>query len=150
MRSRAFATLTFGLLFALALTTTLSCAQSSPKTIIVQASSDGGANSKQELELKGLKTNSSEAVGVRVFLDPGPDSKLDPNSNSYVGSIYFSHQKDPNNKNKEGNFVLPLRKRVNGATRVVMYPISGTGSAVLGEVNVREARIRSADNSVFQ
>jgi hypothetical protein len=150
MERLKLATLGLGLFSSLVLFSTISCAQSSPKTIIVQASSDSGANGKQELELKGLKTTSSDAVGVRVFLDPGPDGKLDANSTSYLGSIYFSHQKDPNSKNKEGNFVLPLRKRVAGATRVVMYPISGTGSTVLASVDVREARIRSADNSAFQ
>lgn len=145
-----FATLSVGLFSALALGAAISCAQSSPKTITVQASSETGAHGKQELELRGLKTTSSDAVGVRVFLDPGPDSKLDANSKSYVGSIYFSHQKDPNSKNKEGNFVLPLRHRVTGATRIVMYPISSNGSIVSAGVDVREARIRPTDNSAFQ
>jgi hypothetical protein len=126
----------------------LVCAQASPKAIIVSPSSDANRASQQELELKGLKT-SSEAIGVRVFLDPEPDSKLDANSKSYVGSVYFSHQKDPSSNKKEGNFVLPIRKKITGPTHIVICPISATGSPVSADVEVREARIRPADNSAF-
>ena len=126
-----------------------SSGQSSPKAIVVQASPETDASVHQELELKGLKT-SSEAVGVRVFLDPGSDNKLDANSKSYVGSVYFSHQKDPDSKSKEGDFVLPIPKKVTGSARILIYPISGTGSRVPAAVEVQEARIKPADNSAFK
>ena len=60
-----------------------SFAQSTTKAIIVRPESAEAG--QQELELKGLKT-SSEAVGVRVFLDPTTDCKLDVNSKSYLGN----------------------------------------------------------------
>ena len=149
MKACKRATLWVGLFSLLALFASISCAQSTPKAIVVQPSPGTGVSGRQELELKGLKT-SSEAIGVRVFLDPGPDGKLDAKSKSYLGSVYFSHQKDPNSKNKEGNFVLPIPNKVTGPTRVVMYPISGKGSRVSGEVEIEEARITTSDNSAFQ
>jgi len=127
----------------------VSCAQTAPKTIVVHPSAEMAGSGKQELELKGLKT-SSEAIGVRIFLDPGSETKLDANSKSYLGSVYFPHQKDPNSKSKEGNFVIPIPKKVTGTTRVVIYPISGKGSQISADVEVQEALIKPADNSAFQ
>jgi hypothetical protein len=149
MKAYRLATLCASIFSILGLLGPVSCAQSSPKVVVVQPSPETGASGQQELELKGLKT-SSDAIGVRVFLDPPPDTKLDANSKSYLGSVYFSHQKDANSKNKEGNFVLPIRKKVTGPIRVVIYPISATGSSVSSAVEVREARIKPADNSAFQ
>jgi len=136
-------------LMMLAVSGAVSYAQSTPKAIVVRPSPEAATSGQQELELKGLKT-SSEAIGVRVFLDPEADSKLDANSKSYLGSVYFSHQKDANSKTREGNFVLAMRKKVTGPTRVVIYPISEKGSPVSAVVEVKEARIITADNSSFQ
>jgi hypothetical protein len=149
MKACRLATLYASLFAILGLFVPVSCAQSSTKTIVVHPLPETGGSGQQELELKGLKT-SSDAIGVRVFLDPAPDSKLDANNKSYLGSVYFSHQKDANSKNKEGNFTLPIRKKVTGPIRVVIYPISGAGSRVPAQVEVLEARIRPADNSAFQ
>jgi len=124
-----------------------SLAQSTTKAIIVRPESAEAG--QQELELKGLKT-SSEAVGVRVFLDPTTDCKLDVNSKSYLGSVYFSHEEDPNSGEKQGNFVLPIKRKVTGPTRVLICPISRKGSPISTEVEVREAKIKPVDNSAFQ
>jgi hypothetical protein len=120
------------------------CAQSKIKSIVVRPSAD--TSGKQQLELKGIKAP-SQAAGVRVFVDPGPESKLSLKSKSYVGSFYFSE--DSGNQ-KEGSFVVVLDRKVSGPTRVVLYPISTKGSPVDGSVEVREASIRPADNSAFQ
>jgi hypothetical protein len=136
-----------GLAFLLIITMLgqVACAQSQVKSIVVQPTQD--ASGKQQLELKGIKA-SSEAAGVRIFVDPGTESKLGPQSKSYVGSFYFTHQESGNQK--EGSFVVVLDRKVSGPTRVVLYPISTKGSPLDGAVEVREARIRPADNSSFQ
>ena len=149
MKMANVALLIIGSFGVLGLFGTASLGQSSTKTIVVHPSPETTLSGQQRLELKGLKTP-SEAVGVRVFLDPGPDSKLDASSKSYLGSVYFSHQKDVDSKSKEGDFVLPIPKKVTGSARVVIYPISSTGSRVSGPVEVQEARIIPANNSAFQ
>jgi hypothetical protein len=124
-------------------------AQSTSKPLVVHPQVNATQSGPQELELKGLKT-SSDAIGVRVFVNPGPEGKLDEKSRSYLGSVYFSHQEDPDSKTKEGSFTIPIRGRLSGPVRVVISPISRNGSAVNADVEVKEARIKSADNSAFQ
>ncbi len=145
MKPHRYGAVSLALLGTLSAFSSTACAQSTPKTIIVNASSE--TSGRQQLELKGVKTPAN-AAGVRVFLDPGSETKLDPGSKSYVGSLYFSHQSQSDMK--EGNFVLPLHRKVTGAAHVVIYPISSKGSAVAGSVEVQDARIRAADNSIFQ
>lgn len=124
-------------------------AQSPSKPLVVRPQVDTTQSGQQELELKGLKT-SSDAIGVRVFVNPSPDSKLDEKSRSYLGSVYFSHQEDPESKTKEGSFTIRIRGKLSGPVRVVISPISRNGSPVNADVEVKEARIKSADNSAFQ
>jgi hypothetical protein len=150
MKPRKIGIVGFGLLGVFAFLVLASYAQSSSsKTIVVSPPTEAGGSGQQQLEIKGLKT-SSDAIGVRIFLDPAPNTKLDANSKSYLGSVYFSHQKDPNSKSKEGNFVLPIQKKVTGPTRVVIYPISSKGSRVLAPVEIGDAQIKPTDNSAFQ
>ena len=124
-------------------------AQSASKPLVVRPEVNTTQSGPQELELKGLKT-SSDAIGVRVFVNPGPDSKLDEKSRSYVGSVYFSHQEDPDSKTKVGSFTIPIRGKLSGPVRVVISPISRSGSPVNADVEVKEARIKPTDNSAFQ
>jgi hypothetical protein len=127
--------------------TQMVCAQSNQKYIVVRPSQEAAHADKQELVLNGVKT-SPEAAGVRVFVDPGSEAKLDPQSKSYLGSVYFSHQKHPDVK--EGSFVLPLSRKVAGPTKVVLYPVSSSGTPLSAQVEVQEARITAVDNSAFQ
>jgi hypothetical protein len=125
----------------------LACAQSNQKTIVVRPSQEATQADKQELVLKGVKT-SSEAAGVLVFVNPEPEVRLNPQSKSYLGSVYFSHQEHPDSK--EGSFVLPLSKKIAGPAKVVMYPVSSTGARLSAAVDVQEARITAVNNAAFQ
>jgi hypothetical protein len=103
---------------------------------------------RQELRLVGVRAPKSVA-GFRVYLNPTGNQRPTPESEGYVGTLYFSHS-DPAADSHRENFVVPLSKEVSGKTRVTITPMSVKGETVSARVDVDRAEIRAVDNRAFQ
>jgi len=119
----------------------------SGKTIVITPSKLAAGSADQQLVLRGLKAP-ADAAGVQVFLNPEENGTLSPESHSYVGSIFFSHRREGEDKGQ--NFVLTLRKPVTGKARVVLYPVSASGRRLAAKLDLQDAGIQPVDNSSFR
>lgn len=136
------------LLVCSAVMTGCSRAQDYPQTTVPAPSRhDLQAGGDLQLTFTVMK-NSLKLKGLQVYLDPASTKDLNPDSKSYLGTVYFSDEAAAKEHDRS-TFVLPLKEPVAGASHLLLVPLDNSG-ATHGGIAIVRARIAAPDNSAFK